>query len=172
MDIILEHPGLNSLVTILNNQWEMFVRARDSRDISMMRFSLNAAAGTQEMIQNRVGREEMIRLSLDWNAREELAALDAPSRPQNIPMPNQGLHPAHHMAGSLPVLNNNNAGMPPHPLRHTPASGYWMNQSMHPCKLHRALRPSTISNRSRWTSATNINAIIPETATQPTSSNP
>ncbi|KNE87476.1 hypothetical protein PSTG_19139, partial [Puccinia striiformis f. sp. tritici PST-78] len=89
MDIILEHPGLNSLVTILNNQWEMFVRARDSRDISMMRFSLNAAAGTQEMIQNRVGREEMIRLSLDWNAREELAALDAPSRPQNIPMPNQ-----------------------------------------------------------------------------------
>ncbi|KAH9454083.1 hypothetical protein Pst134EB_014180 [Puccinia striiformis f. sp. tritici] len=42
MDIILEHPGLNSLVTILNNQWEMFVRARDSRDISMMRFSLNA----------------------------------------------------------------------------------------------------------------------------------
>ncbi|KAI9625317.1 hypothetical protein H4Q26_016340 [Puccinia striiformis f. sp. tritici PST-130] len=46
---------------------------------------------------------------------EELAALDAPSRPQNIPMPNQGLHPAHHMAGSLPVLNNNNAGMPPPP---------------------------------------------------------
>ncbi|KAI9612393.1 hypothetical protein KEM48_004124 [Puccinia striiformis f. sp. tritici PST-130] len=92
----------------------------DSRDISMMRFSLNAAAGTQEMIQNRVGREEMIRLSLDWNAREELAALDAPSRPQNIPMPNQGLHPAHHMAGSLPVLNNNNAGMPPPPLRHHP----------------------------------------------------
>ncbi|KNE93259.1 hypothetical protein PSTG_13371 [Puccinia striiformis f. sp. tritici PST-78] len=114
MDIILDHPGLNSLITVLNGQWEMFIKARESRDISMMRFSLNAAAGTQEMIQNRVGREEMIRLSLNWNAREELASMDAPYRPQNL-IQNQNLPPAHHVAGSIPVLNNSNVGLPPPP---------------------------------------------------------
>ncbi|KAH9444965.1 hypothetical protein Pst134EB_025216 [Puccinia striiformis f. sp. tritici] len=129
MDIILDHPGLNSLITVLNGQWEMFIKARESRDISMMRFSLNAAAGTQEMIQNRVGREEMIRLSLNWNAREELASMDEPYRPQNL-IQNQNLPPAHHVAGSIPVLNNSNVGLPPPPPPPPPQPAPMVDQYM------------------------------------------
>ncbi|KAI9613171.1 hypothetical protein H4Q26_010450 [Puccinia striiformis f. sp. tritici PST-130] len=100
-------------------------------DISMMRFALNAAVGTQNMMQNIVGREEMIRLSLNWNAREDLAALNAPSQPPNQ-MPSQDLPPAHHIAGSIPVFNHTTPGfhLPPPPAAriwdksayHTPAS--------------------------------------------------
>ncbi|KNE87574.1 hypothetical protein PSTG_19040, partial [Puccinia striiformis f. sp. tritici PST-78] len=112
LHIILDHHNLASLTTVLNGQWEMYVQARESRDISMMRFALNAAVGTQNMMQNIVGREEMIRLSLNWNAREDLAALNAPSQPPNQ-VPNQNLPPAHHIAGSIPVFNHNNTGIPP-----------------------------------------------------------
>ncbi|KAH9461416.1 hypothetical protein Pst134EA_017725 [Puccinia striiformis f. sp. tritici] len=48
MDIILDHPNLASLTTVLNGQWEMYVQARESRDISMMRFALNAGRWNSE----------------------------------------------------------------------------------------------------------------------------
>ncbi|KAH9454816.1 hypothetical protein Pst134EB_014877 [Puccinia striiformis f. sp. tritici] len=132
MDIIVDRPGLDSLIAVLNGQWEMFVKARNSRDISMMRFSLNAAAGTQAMMQNLVGREETIRLSLNWNAREELAMMDAPTQPPDV-TPNQVLPSAHHVAGSIPVLNHTNTGIPPPPPPPPPPpAGYGTNQSTIP----------------------------------------
>ncbi|KAH9454087.1 hypothetical protein Pst134EB_014185 [Puccinia striiformis f. sp. tritici] len=115
------------------------------------------------MIQNRVGREEMIRLSLDWNAREELAALDAPSRPQNIPMPNQGLHPAHHMAGSLPSSQQQqrrNAATTPSAT--TPAVGV-LDESIYatPASFIAPSVPALSATGPDGPRLTNINAIIP-----------
>ncbi|KAI9630585.1 hypothetical protein KEM48_013739 [Puccinia striiformis f. sp. tritici PST-130] len=82
MDIILDHPNLASLTTVLNGQWEMY-----------------------NMMQNIVGREEMIRLSLNWNAREDLA----PER--TLPTTKSGSEPeptsgtSH--SRSIPVFNHN-----------------------------------------------------------------
>ncbi|KAI9604939.1 hypothetical protein H4Q26_002909 [Puccinia striiformis f. sp. tritici PST-130] len=102
---------------------------------------------TQAMMQNLVGREETIRLSLNWNAREELAMMDAPTRPPDV-TPNQVLPSAHHVAGSIPVLNHTNTGIPPPPPPPPPPpAGYGTNQSTIPSKLRGTIRFSTLRTR-------------------------
>ncbi|KAI9622746.1 hypothetical protein H4Q26_015028 [Puccinia striiformis f. sp. tritici PST-130] len=133
MDIILEHPGLNSLVTILNNQWEMFVRARDSRD------NLDDEIFSQRGRRNPRDDPEQSRPRGNDPTQSGL------ERPRGTSSFGRAIPASEHPDaesrftsgtphGRLPpVLNNNNAGMPPPPPPPPPPpSGYWMNQSMPP----------------------------------------
>ncbi|KAH9442390.1 hypothetical protein Pst134EB_028644 [Puccinia striiformis f. sp. tritici] len=61
---------------MLDHQWALFVVAQEARDFNLMRMALNQAIPSQDLLTNLVGREEMLRISKDWVARDELAHLD------------------------------------------------------------------------------------------------
>ncbi|KAI9614514.1 hypothetical protein KEM48_005980 [Puccinia striiformis f. sp. tritici PST-130] len=61
---------------MLDHQWALFVVAQEARDVNLMRMALNQAIPSQDLLTNLVGREEMLRISEDWVARDELAHLD------------------------------------------------------------------------------------------------
>ncbi|KAA1117747.1 hypothetical protein PGT21_022063 [Puccinia graminis f. sp. tritici] len=75
-DIIVDNPQLETVINLFNDQWLMFVQARENQNVPMMRFALQQAAGSQEVIRNLAGGEEMLRICKNWIAREELADLE------------------------------------------------------------------------------------------------
>ncbi|KAA1076271.1 hypothetical protein PGT21_000150 [Puccinia graminis f. sp. tritici] len=84
-DIIVDNEQLETIINLFNNQWLMFVQAREHQNVPMMRFALQQAIGSQEVIRNLAGREEMLRICENWIAREELADLERAER--NNPTP-------------------------------------------------------------------------------------
>ncbi|KAI9624279.1 hypothetical protein KEM48_009021 [Puccinia striiformis f. sp. tritici PST-130] len=62
--------------TMLDQQWTLFQRAQQSRNVPVMRTALQQAISTQELLLHLVGHEEMLRVSLQWIARDELALLE------------------------------------------------------------------------------------------------
>ncbi|KNF02354.1 hypothetical protein PSTG_04557 [Puccinia striiformis f. sp. tritici PST-78] len=59
-----------------NQQWALFVVAQEARDFNLMRMVLNQGIASQDLLTNLVGQEEMLRVSENWVARDELAHLD------------------------------------------------------------------------------------------------
>ncbi|KAA1129205.1 hypothetical protein PGTUg99_011953 [Puccinia graminis f. sp. tritici] len=84
-DIIVDNEQLETIINLFNNQWLMFVQAREHQNVPMMRFALQQAIGSQEVIRNLAGGEEMLRICENWIAREELADLERAER--NNPTP-------------------------------------------------------------------------------------
>ncbi|POW08278.1 hypothetical protein PSHT_09592 [Puccinia striiformis] len=62
--------------TMLDQQWNLFQRARQARNVPLMRTALQQAISTQELLTNLVGHEEMLRVSLQWIARDEMNLLE------------------------------------------------------------------------------------------------
>ena len=83
MDLIPEEQELTSLINMFNDQFDMFVRAREAQNTSTMRRLLSQASMTQEMITDLVGRDEAIRLCQEWIPGEELYSLDTSLAHQN-----------------------------------------------------------------------------------------
>ncbi|KNE96937.1 hypothetical protein PSTG_09806 [Puccinia striiformis f. sp. tritici PST-78] len=61
---------------MLDQQWALFLVTQEARDFDLMRMVLNQAIASQDLITSLVGREEMVRVSKDWIARDKLAHLD------------------------------------------------------------------------------------------------
>ncbi|OAV88094.1 hypothetical protein PTTG_29149 [Puccinia triticina 1-1 BBBD Race 1] len=76
MELTPEDQEILNLVNLLNEQYKMYVRARETQNARAQRRLLSQAATTQEMMEDIVGREESIRLSQDWIPREDLNALE------------------------------------------------------------------------------------------------
>ncbi|OAV84970.1 hypothetical protein PTTG_09741, partial [Puccinia triticina 1-1 BBBD Race 1] len=72
MELIPEDPEISGLVNLFNNQFNLFVQAREAQNLRTMKMILSQAATTQDMIEDIVGREETIRLCQDWIPRKEL----------------------------------------------------------------------------------------------------
>ncbi|OAV86213.1 hypothetical protein PTTG_30020 [Puccinia triticina 1-1 BBBD Race 1] len=83
MDLIPEEEELSSLISMFNEQFDLFVRAREAQNISTMRRLLSQASMTQEMIIDLVGRNDGIRLCQDWIPREEHNNLEVSLTHQN-----------------------------------------------------------------------------------------
>ncbi|KAA1134942.1 hypothetical protein PGTUg99_009954 [Puccinia graminis f. sp. tritici] len=79
-DIIVDNEQLETIINLFNDQWLMFVQAREHQNVPMMRFALQQAIGSQEVIRNLAGGEEMLRICENWIAREELADLERAER--------------------------------------------------------------------------------------------
>ncbi|EFP81182.1 uncharacterized protein PGTG_06803 [Puccinia graminis f. sp. tritici CRL 75-36-700-3] len=89
-DIIVDNPQLETVINLFNNQWLMFVQARENQNVPMMRFALQQAVGSQEVIRNLAGGEEMLRICENWIACEVLADLERLE--QNNPTPQLARH--------------------------------------------------------------------------------
>ena len=87
MEVIPEEAEITGLVNLFNNQFDLFVRARECQNARLMRLILSQAAMTPEMIEALAGREETMRLCQDWIPREELAEMERPiyNQQQNLP---------------------------------------------------------------------------------------
>ncbi|KAA1099520.1 hypothetical protein PGT21_010242 [Puccinia graminis f. sp. tritici] len=79
-DIIVDNEQLETIINLFNDQWLMFVQAREHQNVPMMRFALQQAIGSQEVIRNLAGGEEMLRICENWIAQEELADLERAER--------------------------------------------------------------------------------------------
>ncbi|POW22919.1 hypothetical protein PSHT_00708 [Puccinia striiformis] len=92
--------------------------AQEARDFNLMRMVLNQAIASQDLLTNLVGREEMLRVSESWVARDKLAHLDrstldnSDNRTQ-IPVQNQAGPPVV-PTSSHPSANPNHAGFHHH----------------------------------------------------------
>ncbi|KNE89415.1 hypothetical protein PSTG_17131 [Puccinia striiformis f. sp. tritici PST-78] len=108
---------------MLDQQWTLFQRARQSRNVPVMRTALQQAISTQELLLNLVGHEEMLRVSLQWIARDELALLEesiqnnatqstpTPAQTQTVPMVMStpvlpGMNQTHSARGPVPNMIN------------------------------------------------------------------
>ncbi|OAV84846.1 hypothetical protein PTTG_31009, partial [Puccinia triticina 1-1 BBBD Race 1] len=76
MDLIPEDPELTGLVNLFNDQFDLFVRAREAQNWRSVRMILTQAVTTQDMIQEIAGREETIRICQEWIPRIELNELE------------------------------------------------------------------------------------------------
>ncbi|PLW41128.1 hypothetical protein PCASD_11851 [Puccinia coronata f. sp. avenae] len=68
---------VKAAVTILDSQWNLFLRARSNNNAQLMRAALMQACTNQLVLLQLVGREAMMRLSHQWNAKDELDKLEA-----------------------------------------------------------------------------------------------
>ncbi|KAA1102330.1 hypothetical protein PGTUg99_026889 [Puccinia graminis f. sp. tritici] len=75
-DIIVDNQELETVVNLFNEQWNMFVQARDNQNPRLMRLALIQAISSQEEIRLLAGGAEMLRICENWIAREELADLE------------------------------------------------------------------------------------------------
>ncbi|KNF00894.1 hypothetical protein PSTG_05786 [Puccinia striiformis f. sp. tritici PST-78] len=103
---------------MLDNQWYLFERARESQNIPLMRTALEQAISTQDLLTNLIGREQMLQVSEGWSARVEMDYLETSHRSNTNP-PGQTLVPtqAEPMVLSTPHLPTANQQY----LRPTPA---------------------------------------------------
>ncbi|KAA1112781.1 hypothetical protein PGT21_009822 [Puccinia graminis f. sp. tritici] len=76
VDIIVDNQDLEVFINLFNDQWLMFIQARDNNNVPLMRAALTQAISSQEVIRDLAGGEEMLRISKNWIAREELADLE------------------------------------------------------------------------------------------------
>ncbi|KAA1101404.1 hypothetical protein PGT21_018930 [Puccinia graminis f. sp. tritici] len=76
VDIIVDNQDLEVFINLFNDQWLMFIQARDNNNVPLMRAALTQAISSQEVIRDLAGGEEMLRISENWIAREELANLE------------------------------------------------------------------------------------------------
>ncbi|EFP77433.1 uncharacterized protein PGTG_03389 [Puccinia graminis f. sp. tritici CRL 75-36-700-3] len=76
VDIIVDNQDLEVFINLFNDQWLMFIQARDNNNVPFMRAALTQAISSQEVIRDLAGGEEMLRISENWIAREELADLE------------------------------------------------------------------------------------------------
>ncbi|OAV90200.1 hypothetical protein PTTG_00692, partial [Puccinia triticina 1-1 BBBD Race 1] len=77
MDLIPEEEELSSLISMFNEQFDLFVRAREAQNTLTMRRLLSQASLTQEMIIELVGRNDGIRLCQEWIPGDKLHSLEA-----------------------------------------------------------------------------------------------
>ncbi|KAA1074707.1 hypothetical protein PGT21_016424 [Puccinia graminis f. sp. tritici] len=75
-DTIMDNPELEMVINLFNEQWNMFVQARESQNPRLMRVALIQAISSQEEIRVLAGGAEMLRICENWIAREELADLE------------------------------------------------------------------------------------------------
>ncbi|KAI9626544.1 hypothetical protein KEM48_010372 [Puccinia striiformis f. sp. tritici PST-130] len=106
---------------MLDQQWALFIVAQEARDFNLMRMVLNQAITSQDLLTNLVGREEMLRVSENWVARDELAHLDRSTSDNSdnrtqIPVPNQADPPVV-PTNSHPSVNPNHAAFYHHNSR-------------------------------------------------------
>ncbi|KAI9608206.1 hypothetical protein KEM48_003338 [Puccinia striiformis f. sp. tritici PST-130] len=120
---------------MLDHQWALFVVAQEARDVNLMRMALNQAIPSQDLLTNLVGREEMLRISEDWVARDELAHLDR-SMSNNSNNPTQIQAP--NLAGP-PIIPTNS-----HPTvnLNTTTSHQPVRRENHTNRNQRELRPT------------------------------
>ncbi|POW08094.1 hypothetical protein PSHT_09722 [Puccinia striiformis] len=103
---------------MLDQQWALFVVAQEARDFNLMRMVLNQAIASQDLLTNLVGREEMLRVSENWVARERTSPprpfdVGQLGQPHSDPVPNQAGPPAV-PTSSHPSANPNHAGFHHH----------------------------------------------------------
>ncbi|PLW46462.1 hypothetical protein PCASD_06325 [Puccinia coronata f. sp. avenae] len=75
VDVLLEE--VKAAVTILDSQWNLFLRARSNNNAQLMRAALMQAYTNQLVLLQLVSQEAMMRLSHQWNAKDELDKLEA-----------------------------------------------------------------------------------------------
>ncbi|EFP87949.2 uncharacterized protein PGTG_13753 [Puccinia graminis f. sp. tritici CRL 75-36-700-3] len=75
-DIIVDNQDLETVINLLNKQWNTFVQARENQNPRLMRMALVQAASSQKEIRLLAGGAEMLRICKNWIAREEVADLD------------------------------------------------------------------------------------------------
>ncbi|KAA1066315.1 hypothetical protein PGT21_030957 [Puccinia graminis f. sp. tritici] len=75
-DTIMDNTELETVINLFNDQWNMFVQARENNNPRLMRVALIQAISSQEEIRLLAGGAEMLRISENWIAREELADLE------------------------------------------------------------------------------------------------
>ncbi|KAA1079704.1 hypothetical protein PGT21_021948 [Puccinia graminis f. sp. tritici] len=76
VDIIVDNQDLEVFINLFNDQWLMFIQARDNNNVPLMRAALTQAISSQEVIRDLAGGKEMLSISENWIAREELADLE------------------------------------------------------------------------------------------------
>ncbi|KAI9607972.1 hypothetical protein H4Q26_005424 [Puccinia striiformis f. sp. tritici PST-130] len=114
--------------TMLDNQWYLFKRARESQNVALMRTALEQAISTQALLTNLIGRDEMLRVSEGWSARVEMDFLETSLRGQNnLTAPTQAV-PMVMSTPHLPSTNQQNQGPTIAPNNQAP--------------MHRTLRPT------------------------------
>ncbi|KAI9602081.1 hypothetical protein KEM48_001032 [Puccinia striiformis f. sp. tritici PST-130] len=118
MDIIVDRPGLDSLIAVLNGQWEMLSKHATPGhlhdEVFPQRGRRNASNDAES---SRPRRDDPAQFELERSGR--ISDDDAPTRPPDV-TPNQVLPSAHHVAGSIPVLNHTTPGSHLHHLRRHP----------------------------------------------------
>ncbi|KAA1121221.1 hypothetical protein PGTUg99_026291 [Puccinia graminis f. sp. tritici] len=75
-DTIMDNTELETVINLFNEQWNMFVQARENQNPRLMRVALIQAISSQEEIRVLAGGTEMLRICENWIAREELADLE------------------------------------------------------------------------------------------------
>ncbi|KAI9610787.1 hypothetical protein KEM48_004729 [Puccinia striiformis f. sp. tritici PST-130] len=114
--------------TMLDNQWYLFERARESQNVALMRTALEQAISTQALLTNLIGRDEMLWVSEGWSARVEMDFLETSLRDQNnLTAPTQAV-PMVMSTPHLPSTNQQNQGPTIAPNNQAP--------------MHRTLRPT------------------------------
>ncbi|OAV85022.1 hypothetical protein PTTG_30862, partial [Puccinia triticina 1-1 BBBD Race 1] len=108
MDLIPEDPELTGLVNLFNDQFDLFVRAREAQNWRSVRMILTQAATTQDMIQEIAGREETIRICQEWIPRIELNELERT-------LYHQGNNYAPPAIAAPPSQSNQSLAIAPHP---------------------------------------------------------
>ncbi|KAI9620002.1 hypothetical protein H4Q26_013984 [Puccinia striiformis f. sp. tritici PST-130] len=122
------HPPSELAKTMLDNQWYLFKRARESQNVALMRTALEQAISTQALLTNLIGRDEMLRVSEGWSARVEMDFLETSLRDQNnLTAPTQAV-PMVMSTPHLPSTNQQNQGPTIAPNNQAP--------------MHRTLRPT------------------------------
>ncbi|KAA1100328.1 hypothetical protein PGTUg99_016753 [Puccinia graminis f. sp. tritici] len=75
-DTVMDNSELETVINLFNEQWNMFVQARENQNPRLMRVALIQAISSQEEIRVLAGGAEMLRICENWIAREELADLE------------------------------------------------------------------------------------------------
>jgi hypothetical protein len=67
---------IETMVNIIDGQWTLFLKARKLNNTSFMKTTLAQAHSSQLLLQRAVGYKEMIKLSHNWDAKEDLDKLE------------------------------------------------------------------------------------------------
>ncbi|WAR58467.1 hypothetical protein PtB15_5B701 [Puccinia triticina] len=108
MDLIPEDPELTGLVNLFNDQFDLFLRAREAQNWRSVRMILTQAVTTQDMIQEIAGREETIRICQEWIPWIKLNKLEST-------LYHQGNNYAPPAIAAPPSQSNQSLAIAPHP---------------------------------------------------------
>ncbi|PLW15601.1 hypothetical protein PCANC_24120 [Puccinia coronata f. sp. avenae] len=67
---------IKTMVNIIDGQWTLFLKVRNLNNTSLMKTTLAQAHSSQLLLQRAVGYEEMIKLSYNWDSKEDLDKLE------------------------------------------------------------------------------------------------
>ncbi|PLW22852.1 hypothetical protein PCANC_28687 [Puccinia coronata f. sp. avenae] len=115
---------VKAAVGILDSQWNLFLKARSANNVQLMRAALMQAYHNQLVLLQLVGNKETMRLSHNWNAKDELDKLEArmlsPLQNSHMAIDNDPVNPNQsnelHQSSPHPTTTHQQANLPPSAL--------------------------------------------------------